>query len=150
MKNKVVVKVVVLAVLGCVGCGDKSPKEKCEDLIDAVCDRGVECIDGAAGMHDECVHAVDGALTCENIKSVTSSYDHCIDLLHEQSCQTLFPRDPDTGDQSLELPAECSGVLSTQSTSRALDRVSHATALPAGPVDDLAMRAGAVLELRRE
>ncbi len=150
MKNNVVVKVVVLAVLGCVGCGDKSPKDKCEDLIDAVCDRGVECITGAAGMHDECVHAVEGDLPCGDVKSVTSSYDRCIDQLNEQSCQTLFPRDPDTGDQALVLPTECSGVLSTQSTSRAIDRVPRATALPADPVGDMARRAGAVLESRRE
>lgn len=60
VRKDIVVKLVVLAVLCCIGCGDKSPKEKCADLIDVVCDRGVECIAGAAGMHDECVHAVEG------------------------------------------------------------------------------------------
>lgn len=145
MGNDIVVKVMVLAVLGCLGCGDKSPKEKCEDLIDTVCDRGVECIAGAAGMHEGCVHAVEQELSCESIKSVSPSYDRCIDLLNEQSCNILFPTDPATGDQKLELPAECRGVLSTQSTSHEFDRVLHAAAPLADPIDDVAVRARAVL-----
>jgi len=150
VRKDIVVKLMVLAVLCCIGCGDKSPKEKCADLIDVVCDRGVECIAGAAGMHDECVHAVEGALPCGNIKSVTATYDHCIDLLNEQSCGTLFPTDPATGAQTLKLPAECSGVLSTQSTSGEIGRVPHAAEPPAAPIDDVAVRARAVLESRRE
>ena len=146
MRNDIVVKVMVLVVLGCVGCGDKSPSEKCEDLIDSICDRAVECITGADGMHRQCVDAVKQQLSCGAVKSVKPSYDRCIDLLNGQSCNTLFPPDPTTGSQMLKLPVECNGVLSTQSAYGEVDSVQRAAAPSADPIDDVAVRAQAVLE----
>lgn len=152
MKNYMVVKVVVLAVLGGVSCGgEKSPAEKCEDLVDLVCDRAVECIAGASGMHRECVEGVEqSGLQCSTTKSVKPSYDRCVDLLNDQSCQTLFPADPDTGDQTIALPTECNGVVVTQSAGGEIDRASYADAPPADPIGDAAARARTVLESRRE
>lgn len=147
MKNYMVAKAVVLAVLGCVGCGgDKSPSEKCADLINLSCDRLVECLPGASGMHAACVQAVEQAgLSCTATKSVKPSYDRCIDQLNEQSCRVLFPTDPDTGDQTLELPAECSGVLVTQSAAGERDHVVRTNVRPSDPIGDMALRARAVL-----
>jgi hypothetical protein len=107
-----VAKVMVLVVLGCVGCGDspRSPAEKCDDLVSLTCDRAVECISWASGMHDECVQAIRQELACGTVKSVGPSYDRCMDQLDDQSCPILFPRDQD-GDQALILPADCNGVL---------------------------------------
>lgn len=142
-----VAEAVVLAVLGCVGCGgDKSPGEKCEDLINLTCDRAVECLPGVSGMHAACVQAVEQAgLSCSATKSVKPSYDRCIDQLNEQSCRMLFPTDPDTGDQTIALPAECSGVLVTQSAAGELDHVVRTNAPPSGPIGGMALRARAVL-----
>jgi hypothetical protein len=108
VKNYIVARVVVLAVLGGIGCGgEKSPSEKCEDLV-------------------------------------SLSYDRCIDQLNEQSCRVLFPTDPDTGDQALELPAECNGVLLTQSAG-GRDHVVRTNISPSSPLGDMALRARAVL-----
>lgn len=113
MKN--LVMVMVLVGFGGMGCGDKSPVEKCEDLVSSVCDRAVDCITGAAGMHDDCVRAIEGELSCSSTKSVAKSYDECVDLLNEQSCPTLFPTDARSGEMRLVLPDACLGVILTQS-----------------------------------
>jgi hypothetical protein len=149
VKNYMVVKVVVLAALGCVGCSsDRSPSEKCEDLVNLTCDRAVDCLAGASGMHAACVQAVGQAgLSCTATKSVTPSYDRCIDQLDEQSCRVLFPIDPNTGHQALELPAECSGVLVMQSTAGDLDHVLRTNGPSSDPIGDMALRARAVLPL---
>lgn len=147
LKNYMVARVVVLAVLGCIGCGgDKSPSEKCEDLVNLSCDRAVECLSWASGMHTACVQAVEQAgLSCTATKSVKPSYDRCIDQLNEQSCRMLFPIDPNTGDQALELPAECNGVLVTQLAAGELAHVVRTSELPSDPIGDMALRARAVL-----
>lgn len=147
MKNYMVAKAMVLAVLGCVGCGgDRSPSEKCEDLVNLTCDRAVECLPGASGMHAACVQAVEQAgLSCSATKSVKPGYDRCIDQLNAQSCPVLFPIDPGTGDQMLALPTECSGVLLTQSAAGAFAHVVRTTPRPSGPIGDAALRARAVL-----
>lgn len=150
MKNNMVMKVMVAAVLSCVGCGDKSPSEKCDDLIDVTCDRIVECIAGATGMHGACINDFKQVLSCSDVKSVKPSYDRCIDSLSEQSCRTLFPADPMTGEQTAELPDECNGVLSMETMRSEADRVPHATTPPANPIEDMAVRVRGMLESRGE
>jgi len=99
--------VLVLVLVAC--GGEKSPVEKCDDLVNVVCDRGVECIGGST--HQECVQAVQQQLPCGSAKSVSASYNRCIDQLNNDSCQILFPTDPQTGQQSLVLPADCMSVI---------------------------------------
>jgi len=100
-----------------VSCGggdarEKTPVEKCDDFVDSFCDRAVACIAGASGMHADCVAAFNSAdFSCADVKSVSTGYDRCMDQIHSNSCGTLFPVDPDTGEQSLELPADCARVL---------------------------------------
>jgi hypothetical protein len=69
-------------------------------------------------MHEACVQAVNQTVACGNAKSVGPSYDRCMDELDAQSCETLFPVDQSTGHQTVDLPADCNGVLSTQAARR--------------------------------
>jgi len=128
------VMVTSLAIgLGGIGCGggDKSPKEKCDDLVNMFCDRLVECVQDAAGMHSACVQTFESIQSCSAIKSVGASYDDCLSQLDSQTCQMLFPMSG-----SASLPSACSGVLSTQS-----GRAPAPSAIPAplsGAVRDMA------------
>ena len=98
---------IVVAVLVS-GCGtERSPVEKCDDLLDTLCDRGVQCLGGA---HADCVQAFRTELACGSVKAVSASYDRCIDQLQAGSCSFLFPLDPQ-GQPSLQLPADCKGVV---------------------------------------
>ena len=106
-------KRIVLCVLVCIGCGSdppKTPMQKCDDLITTVCDRGVECFP-QAGTHADCVSALQPALPCAMIKMVTTNYDRCMTQLRSDSCATLFPADPTSGQPMLTLPMDCVGVL---------------------------------------
>ena len=97
----------VMAVL--CGCGsDPSPVEQCDDLVDVLCDRGVQCL---GGSHAECVQAIQGELACGGARQVSASYDRCIDQLQGASCGLLFPVDSQTGAPDLRLPADCMGVI---------------------------------------
>lgn len=92
-----------------VACGGgKSAVEKCDDLIDVVCDRTVECVQGVT--QGDCVAAVQQQLPCGSAKKVSASYDRCIDQLNNDSCAILFPPDQN-GQPSLALPADCNSVI---------------------------------------
>lgn len=100
--------------LGMAACGgddgDASPSAKCEALESQLCTRITECIPGGAGMQDACIQGIDSTAPCSAIKSVTASYDQCIDLVGSQSCSALFPTDAN-GDPEVALPQVCVGVL---------------------------------------
>ena len=101
-----------LALVWVVGCGgEPSPVEKCDDLLDVLCDRGVQCL---GGTHAECVQALQSALPCGSAKAVSASYDRCIDQLQGASCASLFPPDPQSGQPALRLPADCMSVVLTR------------------------------------
>lgn len=91
-----------------VGCGGSSAVDKCDDLVNVVCDRTVECVSGIT--HADCVAAVQQQLPCGSAKKVSASYDRCIDQLNNDSCQVLFPPDQN-GQPSLALPADCNAVI---------------------------------------
>ena len=155
MRNTVAkVTGIVLAMVGWIGCGgdsERTPPEKCEDLIDALCARGVECIPGARGMQSACVQAVHQSITCSMTKSVSAIYATCMNTLDDSSCSTLFPADPDTGAIALKLPATCNSVLLGLAPSR--DGNLSIAAEPGDPadgprsdaIDELATRAGVAL-----
>lgn len=94
---------VVVFLVGC-GGGSDSPSEKCDDLIDLVCDRAVECVP-SSGTHAECVTAIEAQIPCDQADSVSENYNRCLMQLRSTSCGSLFP-----GDQ-LELPADCNSVI---------------------------------------
>jgi hypothetical protein len=141
--NDTVGKIVILSLLAC-GCGgDKSPREKCDDLFSLICDRAVSCIPGASGMHEECMQAFDQTMVCAKTMSVAPGYDHCVDGVEQASCQTLVSVSSSTGEPTIMLPAECNGVM-TGSTRGDLE--VHATAPLTGPFADLIRAARAMAE----
>ncbi len=95
--------VVVLFLVAC-GGGSDTPAEKCDELVDLVCDRAVECVP-SAGTHSACVTEVQGSLNCDAAQGVSAGYTPCIMQLRSMSCGSLFPND------MLALPADCSGVI---------------------------------------
>lgn len=98
----------LVIVLMC-GCGaEESAVEKCDDLVDVLCDRGIQCL---GGTHSECVQAVQSQLPCGSAKAVSSSYDRCIDQLQAGSCSSLFPVNPQSGQPEIRLPADCMSVV---------------------------------------
>ncbi|HVK77910.1 MAG TPA: hypothetical protein VM734_31605 [Kofleriaceae bacterium] len=123
MKRTMFVLAVTLVACG----GEDTPVEKCDDLVSTVCDRLVECLPGAA-TRAQCIQEIQAALPCGSARDVTASYGRCMENLEEFSCPVLFPNDPETGEPSLVLPADCQGVILT---GRASDPAEpHATPLP--------------------
>lgn len=102
-----------LLVAGCTS--EPSPVEKCDDLVNVICDRAVTCLPGA-GSHATCVSQVQQVLPCGSAKQVSASYDRCISQLQGDSCPVLFPVDPQTGSPMLKLPADCMAVILTRET----------------------------------
>ncbi len=93
----------VVFLVAC-GGGSKDPTEKCDDLVDIVCDRAVECVPNA-GTHSACVAEVEGSLDCGAAQSVSATYNACLMQLRSMSCASLFPND------MLVLPTDCNGVI---------------------------------------
>lgn len=104
----------VLVLLVATACGgtEPSPVEKCDDLIDLLCDRAVQCIP-TGGSHRTCVQEVQQELACGSVKAVSASYDRCMNQLSATSCPVLFPNDAQ-GQPTLELPADCMSVVLTR------------------------------------
>jgi hypothetical protein len=102
---------VLFSLLAACGGSEPSPVEQCDDLVDLICDRAVQCVAGAGGMHTTCVQELQQVISCGSVKAVSATYDRCMDQLAAYSCPVLFPIDPQTGDPMLELPADCMGVV---------------------------------------
>ena len=106
-------RIAIFCVLGCIGCGggEETPVQKCDALINDVCDRAVQCIPQEAGTHANCVQALQQILSCGSAKRVSATYNRCIQQIQGDGCQILFPADPQSGGHSLDLPADCNGVI---------------------------------------
>jgi hypothetical protein len=108
-----------------VGCAtESSPVEKCDDLVDVLCSRGVQCL---GGSHSECVQGVKSELPCGSARSVSASYDRCVEQLQTNSCAALFPTNPSTGQPEIRLPADCMSVILTREAP---------ASLPMSPLDE--------------
>jgi hypothetical protein len=95
--------------------GEPSPVEKCDTLVDELCDRALECIPNA-GTHSQCIQELQQVIPCGGVKAVSASYDRCMDQLESFSCAVLFPVDQQTRMQTLELPADCMSVVLSRTT----------------------------------
>ncbi|MFN0246712.1 MAG: hypothetical protein ACKV2T_07370 [Kofleriaceae bacterium] len=95
---------VFVVLVACGGGGSETPPDKCDDLVDLVCDRAVDCVP-SAGTHAQCVADVSTALDCDAAVDVTASYASCMSQLRTTTCGSLFPND------MLSLPADCNGVI---------------------------------------
>jgi hypothetical protein len=125
---------VACLVAGCGGGDSESPVEKCDDLVDVICDRLIECVSDV-GTHSECVDAVQSELPCGRATDVSASYGRCVDQLEGNSCGALFPPDPQTGEPTLQLPADCMSVILTE---RVGALAPPSTSPAYGPVGDAA------------
>lgn len=99
----------LLTVVACTAT-EATPVEKCDDLVDLLCDRAVACIPNV-GTHATCVQEVLQVIPCGTVTAVSASYERCMDQLASFSCPVLFPPDPQTGEATLELPADCMSVV---------------------------------------
>jgi hypothetical protein len=50
-------------------------------------------------------------LPCGSTKQVGATYDSCVQQIKGDTCPVLFPADPQTGAHSVNLPADCNGVI---------------------------------------
>jgi hypothetical protein len=98
------------ALLACGGDDDeKSAVEKCDDLVADICARAVECVDAVS--EEECIADVGTVISCGQADAVSSSYGRCIDQVDRNSCDSLFPVNPESGQPELALPADCEAVI---------------------------------------
>lgn len=117
--------VLLFALAGC--ATERSPVEKCDDLVDVLCDRAIQCFP-SAGTHTQCVQELQQVLPCGSAKSVSASYDRCVDQLQADSCPVLFPLDAQ-GQPTLKLPADCMSVVLTRTTGEDVPLATAVTAI---------------------
>lgn len=105
-------RLTMLCILGWIGCGGgaATPVQRCDDLVNDICDRAVQCAP-QQGTHADCVQAVQQIVACGMAKKIGTSYDRCVQQIKADSCQILFPTNPNTGQMALSLPADCNGVI---------------------------------------
>jgi hypothetical protein len=108
-------------LVGCGGGGgSETPVQKCDDLLNAVCDRVQSCgmlLTGTAapaGFHQDCVTQEQTAIDCTRSVAVTSSYDTCLSQVRGDSCNTFLTLDNAGDVQSVNLPASCDGAILQQ------------------------------------
>lgn len=141
VKRTAVTVAVCLGVLGGFGCGgeeEKTPRQKCEDLVSQICDRIVECVPGAEGMQAACVQEFQSRQSCQSIKSVSASFDDCMDKLDSLGCAALFSTT--SGMTSVTLPLACNGVLMSRDAAPALELATPLSGMLRGVVDGLGQR----------
>lgn len=90
-----------LVLLGaCGGDEDKTPTEKCEALVNALCTRQSEC--ASQVTKDRCTSAVQVGLPCGKAVGVAKSYDSCMTKLPTWQCSLLVNEQG-----AIALPADC-------------------------------------------
>lgn len=108
------------------GASEPSPVEKCDDLVDLLCDRAVQCFPNA-GSHATCIQELNQEIPCGSVKQVSASYERCMDQLAATSCPVLFPTDAQ-GQPTVELPADCMSVVLYRELGGALSLTNLANA----------------------
>ena len=102
------IRVILLSML-LAACGGDSAVDQCDDLVSDLCTRVIEC--GGDGTHAACVATFQQVLSCGRAKAVAPSYGRCLAQLDAATCPALFPTDPQTGETSVALPADCVDVI---------------------------------------
>ena len=95
-------------LIACGGGDSDSPAARCEDLLDTVCLRAVECGVGFTEVV-ACRAELEKSTDCSKANGVGESYDTCIAELDDVSCQALFPTT--TSGRRLAMPASCSTAI---------------------------------------
>lgn len=101
--------VLAAALAACGGGGDDPAADECRALLDAICDRVVEC--GAFGGidHGECVDQSESGLpedSCDGADMVGATYASCLTMVGSATCADLFP-----SATTVTLPPDCTGVI---------------------------------------
>jgi len=87
-------------VLG-MGCADQKAPEKCQDLVDTLCDNTEEACVPAIDAEECADVAKDAGMDCDNAADVSDSYDTCLaELADSEGCVVLEG-----------LPKSCEGVI---------------------------------------
>jgi phage-related minor tail protein len=76
-----------VGVVGLIACGE-SAEDQCKEVMDAVCDKVVECSkaegDAALDLENKCLQALKPS--CGEAKSELDSVDACISEIKSASC----------------------------------------------------------------
>ena len=88
--------------LGLTGCADDQEVaiEKCEDLVNNICELVVECGFDTLSSCKSTFKA--SGFDCERAVDVSSSYESCMEDIDAQTCSTFLNGD---------LPESCNGVI---------------------------------------
>jgi hypothetical protein len=104
-----------VAAFALLGCGDDglSVKQKCEKIIDTVCDRFMECAELAGGFASDSQRKASRAqceanfateARCDAVIEVGDTYDECLDVLADEQCSALIAEDENS---TYETPQVC-------------------------------------------
>jgi hypothetical protein len=81
------------------GCGDDDddPKDDCQDLVKALCEKAVECTDELSGddadeFLDQCISQAGSA--CEDVGEYKGDIDECIDAIEDTDCDDFQADEP--------------------------------------------------------
>jgi hypothetical protein len=93
----------LLGLLGLCACEANDAPQKCEELLDLMCTRLVEC--AIEPNQADCLAAAKTVAPCAKAVSVDGSYDACLKDIRAQSCTVLM---------SSGIPANCDDVINIQ------------------------------------
>lgn len=85
-----------------VGDPKGSPKEKCQALLYAICEKAAQC--ELMPSTQTCLSGFEEIpyYSCDDVVQVTASYDECMSEIQKISCQEM---------EQVEFPISCRGVL---------------------------------------
>jgi hypothetical protein len=101
------------------GCGDDGPsiQQRCEKIVDTVCDRFMECVEIGGGFGSEaqerqaraqCEANFEDATQCERVVRIGPNYRQCLDVLSAEQCSALVAEDET---ETYEIPNACEEVV---------------------------------------
>jgi hypothetical protein len=96
-------------VAGLSGSIGTTPVALCKQVVDTFCTRLFTCpgvADGGASDIAGCQTDYDVYFGCDRA-GTTPGFDLCLSDFKNESCVTLFPTDPTTGEQSIAVPGSC-------------------------------------------
>jgi len=86
--------------MGFMGCDeDDSPKDKCENLVEAYCDRAADCSSDIT--FTACMLSTKAYIDCDDATGITPHYDICMTDIRNVSCASILQ----------SLPGSCVGVI---------------------------------------
>jgi hypothetical protein len=94
----------IQVLVSCGGEDDPSPPEKCDALVELLCERVRECADDGT-TQDECVASVKTGLPCAQADAVSDGYDSCLNEIEASPCSVIW------SDGALHLPATCNQTI---------------------------------------